>query len=182
MSLHIKINESLEDCLSLSYFSSYLPPLYPSIHNLLIITLIFVLNNMPLAHFLVFSPFIHLSLPRLCQICPVPTVTTVLPTSSPVTKTAPICPFSHRFFALRPFVQPHDIPSSLLSLLVFFPSSFKGGFKKKKKKKTQNQVSPNNCFELGETSADARALLACVCLSLSALFVLWQDYLIVYRV
>lgn len=37
-----------------------------SIHSLLIITLIFVLNNMPAAHFLVSSPlsFIHLSLPR----------------------------------------------------------------------------------------------------------------------
>lgn len=45
---------------------SYPPPLSPSIQNLLIITLIFVLNNVPPAHFLASSPlsFIHLSLPR----------------------------------------------------------------------------------------------------------------------
>lgn len=44
----------------------FLSPLSPSIQNLLIITLIFVLNNMPPAHFLASSPpsFIHLSLPR----------------------------------------------------------------------------------------------------------------------
>lgn len=62
MFLHIKINDSLQQCQcktcreSLSCSRSYLPPLYPSIQNLLIITLISVLNNMPPAHFLVFSP------------------------------------------------------------------------------------------------------------------------------
>lgn len=137
---------------------------------------------MPPALFLVFSPFIHLSSPRLRQICPVPTVTTALPTSSPVTKTAPICLFSHRFFfALRPFVQPHDILSSLLSALGCFSSSFKGGFKKKKKRR-RIRCPPTTVWSSVKPQQIARALLACVCLSLSALFVLWQDYLIVYRV
>lgn len=135
---------------------------------------------MPPAHFLVFSPFIHLSLPRSRQICPMPTVTTVLPTSSPVTKTAPICLFSRRFFALRPFVQRHDILSSLLSACIFFPSPLKEDLKKKKKRRRIR--SPPTTVLSSVKPQQMHRPSSAVCLSLSALFVLWQDYLIVYRV
>lgn len=159
---------------SLSSSRPYLPPLYPSIQNLLIITLIFVLNNMPPAHFLVFSPppfhpFVLASFSSyICTMFHTSLFHTVLPISSPVTTTAPICLFSHRP-ALRPFVRPRRIPSSRLSAQVLFCCSFK------RRKKDIKAGSPERQFELSENSADASFSFS-VCLSLSALFVLWQDY------
>lgn len=68
--------------LSSPHTCSYLPPPSPSIQNLLIITLIFALNNMPPALFSLFFPphlcaFVHPFVLASFRACFTPTVTTV---------------------------------------------------------------------------------------------------------